>query len=70
VTPPSFGTAEQQRLEQQQRYIDLAITGKRRWLPTSAVVPGTNGRLVPSVAEGFGDHHATTELPMPQRNRP
>jgi hypothetical protein len=51
MTPRSSATAEQRRLEQQQRYIDLAITGKRRWLPTPAIVGGTNGRLGPSVAE-------------------
>ena len=51
MTPQSSPTAELQRLEQQQRYIDLAITGKRRWVPTSAVVPETNGLPLPSVAE-------------------
>lgn len=51
MTPTSSAAAEQQRLEQQQWYIDLAISGRRRRRPSSAGVPGTNGPLVPSVAE-------------------
>ena len=43
MTPPGTPTAEQQRLEQQQRIIELAVSGKRRWRPT--------GQRVLSVAE-------------------
>src|SRR5690242_13770727 len=50
MTPPGSATAEQQRLEQQQRFIDLAISGKRR-RPSAPPRPRSNGHRVPAVAE-------------------
>jgi hypothetical protein len=51
VTPPGSATAEQQRLEQQQRYIQLAISGKRGWRPAAEPVVRSNGHPTPSPAE-------------------
>ena len=51
MTPPGSATAEQRRLDQQQRFIELAISGKQGWRPTAAVVPRGNGHRVQPVAE-------------------
>jgi hypothetical protein len=48
VTPPSSGTAEKQRLEQQQRSVELAIREERQQRPTGAVVPKSNGGPPPA----------------------
>ena len=48
---PSAGTADQQRLEHQQRYIDLATAGRGHRRPISVHFPRTNRRTSSSVAE-------------------